>query len=463
MEASVTRRRWVLKTHRDPDIDDTAAILAIRKIGESEYPGISEAVIETTAERRPGGKTADQLEAEGVICIGINGGKFDEHAFDDAAPLRNDCAATLVAKRFGADQHPGLSPILDNAFGRNHSSLCGHFEISVLSKLAFRHLSHTGNAKKDKEMTEKIFNATFLFLEAVYADGMAEYEGRVLSGKVTWSIDLYIASWLLSTHRPKLKLSINPFAKIARRSGKSVTDVVADYLGNEIDSNFDWLLKYARDHQTISNKRLDVPSFEIWYLVELVQKHLCINSRVDESIALVGRAVNLFFDAMLAKERSFGNCLKDFESASTHVSDIVTRSKKGKTKALRITSVVSSNPEMPKFCRSELGGWTAVGIKQDPDTKNVLIFFDKRYQIDPVPIVVAIRKAELLAKGLSPDNLPQSTLKAQGAISGATEWFFDGKQLMNGSLTANVEATSLSRELIEKIVRTEVRKQFPEP
>ena len=469
METIAERKAWTLVTHRDPDIDDSAAIFIMKKFGESEYGGVSKSNIETTSERSPAGKTADQLEKEGVICIGINGGKFDEHPFDGAAPLPRHCAATLVALRLGVDDHPGLNSILDNAFARNHSARCGHFEISVLSKLAFRHLSHSGDESKDKRMTSRIFEATFFFLEAVYADGVANFidptdesKGKVLPGKVTWAVDLFSAKWLLRKYRPSENLSVDTFILSARKSGKSVSDTVANFLGIEDDSNLEWILKYARDHREITQRkasdRLEIPNFELWYLVELAQRVLCHGDNARNARFDISKAVNLFLDAVYAKDKGFADCIKDYESKDTRTHII---KPKGSKKQVVITSVVSANPEMPKFCRSQLGKYTAVGIKQDPNTKNILIFFDKKQGVNPLPIVVAIRRAERFKKNL-PDNLSQATLEEQGSIPGAENWYFDGNQMMNGSLTSYAEPTEISRERLETFVYSAVKNQFPD-
>lgn len=459
-ETAVETRPWTLITHRDPDIDDMVAIFVAKKFGENEYPGIAKATVVTTGERSPGGKSADVLESEGVVCIGINGGKFDEHAYDGAAPLSRHCAATLVASRFGVDESSGLQALLDNAFSRNYSaSWTDHFELSVASKLSFRYLSHSGDERKDKLMTDKIISSTFLFFEAIFAEERAAAENRLLLGKVTWSIDLFIAKWLLKKNRPNEKLSIDTFVVRARKSGKSVSEEVAIFLGIEDDSNLEFILKYARDHQNVSGQVLEVPTFGLAYLVEVAQRHLCVGDGANDGRFQISLAVNVLLEGLLAKDMAFADCIKDYESAETRTFVIYGKNRKGGSKKIVITSVVSANPEMPKFCRSEFGKRTAVGIKKDPRTGNVLIFFDKKQGIDPLPIVVSIRRAEILGKGLPLP--PQETLEAEGEIPGAMNWFYDKNQFMNGSLTADKPPTQISRERIETFVYSAIKEQFP--
>jgi len=460
-ETAVETRAWTLITHRDPDIDDMVAIFAAKKFGEEEYPGIAKAKVITTGERSPGGKSADQLEKEGLICIGINGGKFDEHAFDGAASLQRHCAATLVADRFGVVNHPGLQALLDNAFARNYSaSWTDHFELSVASKLSFRYLSHSGDAWKDQLMTERIIASTFLFFDAIFEEEMATAENRILKGRVTWPIDMYIGKWMLKKNRPNEKLSIDAFVVRARKSGRTVSEEVARFVGMEDNSNLEFILKYARDHQKVRGEELDVPSFGLAYLVEVAQRHLCVGDNINNGRYQISLAVNVLLDGLLAKDVAFADCIKDYESSDTRTFEIFGKNKKGKPRKIVITSVISANPEMPKFCRSEFGEHTAVGIKKDPRTGNVLIFFDKKQGIDPLPIVVSIRRAEILAKGLPLP--PQEVLEAEGSIPGAMNWFWDKNQFMNGSLTADMPPTAISRERIERFVYSAVRLQFPE-
>lgn len=89
--------------------DTVAAVLLLRDYGEAHFPGIADAaLVFWTA--LPAGKTAAQLEAEGVLPIDLGGGTFDHHVPEGRA--RADSAATLVAKHLGVDKDPALQKLL---------------------------------------------------------------------------------------------------------------------------------------------------------------------------------------------------------------------------------------------------------------------------------------------------------------------------------------------------------------
>lgn len=445
----------LMVTHRDPDIDDVEAIRLLIKYGEKTWPGISTAKVLMSHDRDPFGKSADVLEKEGVLLVGIGGGRYDEHPFDGARRLENHCAATLVAQDLGLNEDHGLTPTLDYAFARNYSANSGHFELQVAIKLAFRYFAHNASRYMNEKMEGNILRDSFLFLDAIEADRRAELRGCQLSRNPQRTMDEITAKWLLRKLRPSQNISLDKYRMKAIKEDKSLSDVVARDMGVFEDPCYAWILDYARNHQLYFAKRLDIHDgcFNLAYLVEVAQKHLCTEGKERDGLEAVTRATSTMLSAMWAKDYNFHvECRKDFESDDTHV---VERKVGGRLKT--IVSVVSSNPEMQKYARSSRGGYAALVIKQEKNGRGVQIFFSKKDRIDPKPIIARIREAERRTRGIH-TILPESHLQEEGnSVEGAEGWYFDGHQILNGSLTTKQPPSRLPRHEIERIVLRSLR------
>lgn len=98
--------------HDNPHPEELMAALLLQKHGEPYFPGVSTAqwqCIDKTLE----GTTAEKLEAEGTLCLGVQGGRFDEHHRNAVAPgaARESCLS-LVAKFLGVENTPTLKSVL---------------------------------------------------------------------------------------------------------------------------------------------------------------------------------------------------------------------------------------------------------------------------------------------------------------------------------------------------------------
>ncbi|MBI2984940.1 MAG: hypothetical protein HYY50_04950 [Candidatus Kerfeldbacteria bacterium] len=94
-----------------PHPDNIVALWLLREFGEPLFPGIGQAKI-VFWNQLPDGRTADQLEQEGVLLIDLGGGRFDHH-HDEHISDKQTCATTLVAKFLGVDQRPELKKLLE--------------------------------------------------------------------------------------------------------------------------------------------------------------------------------------------------------------------------------------------------------------------------------------------------------------------------------------------------------------
>ncbi len=93
-----------LLTHKHPDLDAVLSLHLMIKHGETLFPGAKDADISfVSANRLPGGKTAADLEAEGIIAVDTGGGRLDTHPVD-GEPNKDKwdtCASQLVAEALG--------------------------------------------------------------------------------------------------------------------------------------------------------------------------------------------------------------------------------------------------------------------------------------------------------------------------------------------------------------------------
>jgi hypothetical protein len=418
-----------LVTHRDPDIDDVEAIRLLITRGESHFPGISQAEIVTTADRNT--RSSEELESEGVILVGIGGSKFDEHPHEGRERRAEDCAATLVAKHLGVADAPELQANLAYALDKNYRAVSSHWDLSVLVKLAFRFLSHSGDEEADRRMTQEILYAAFMFLGVVERG-----EG---DGEVSVAMDEFAASWVVRGLGEDIQL----MDVVARtKPGKSFTMRAALECGVTADPALQFILRYA---SPLRGVELGEADFQLHSLVALAQTHFIEREKIQG-------AVDIFLSAVYAKDKAFWDCRKDYDVSRN------TFTARSMGNHVSVVSVISSNTEIAKFCRSKHGGAYDVVIKREP-SGNTQVFFEHKVGIDVAPIVAELRIAERAKKGLF-ETLSREVLEAQGcAVEGAEEWYYDGHQIMNGSLTTNVTPTKLSREEVERIVVCAINKQ----
>lgn len=100
-------------THERPHVDEIVAIWLLKTFGEEKFPGICTATIEYWAcGKSPDGRSAEEYEQGGILCLGIGGGRFDEHPTADAKRKEKECTATLVAKALGIENDRTFERIL---------------------------------------------------------------------------------------------------------------------------------------------------------------------------------------------------------------------------------------------------------------------------------------------------------------------------------------------------------------
>ncbi|NTV44623.1 MAG: hypothetical protein HGA67_02920 [Candidatus Yonathbacteria bacterium] len=134
---SQPKRFRTILTHNRPHVDEILGIVLLRKYGERHFPGVSTASIKYVDPNQ--NLNCGKLEETGVLCVGVGGGRFDEHPSTRTGKERDkeECAATLVAKYLDIHEKPELSVALRFVVN-NDTKGNGHpFDIASLSKIMY--------------------------------------------------------------------------------------------------------------------------------------------------------------------------------------------------------------------------------------------------------------------------------------------------------------------------------------
>lgn len=156
-------RFHTIATHENTDIDEFVGIWLLRKFGEDRFPGVKDAkvVFRRLASEIPDGRSAEQFERDGVLLIGIGGGRFDEHPSADNERKDGECAATLIAKELGVDDDSALKKILDYTVTNDLKGGSQPFDLAHIVKLLHR---------QHPDQPEKVMEWAMTALEAKYQE-----------------------------------------------------------------------------------------------------------------------------------------------------------------------------------------------------------------------------------------------------------------------------------------------------
>lgn len=127
-------------THEWPHFDEIVAIWLLRKFGEEKFPGIGTAkiVFWNQGGDTPDGRTAEEYEVDGVLLIGVGGGRFDEHPAMNGERKHGECAATLIAKALGVTDDPSLELLLKYVVDNDTKSAGHPLDIAHLATLLYQ-------------------------------------------------------------------------------------------------------------------------------------------------------------------------------------------------------------------------------------------------------------------------------------------------------------------------------------
>ena len=150
-------------THRRTHLDEICAILMLKMCGEKQFPGIGNAkvVFEGAGGEEVHGCSAEDWESQGVVCIGVGGGRFDEHPGPGVPKKNGECASTLVAKALGIDNDPAWEKILQFVKNSDLKASGGPFDLAQMIKAA--HQAYPNDP-------QKVFEWALFGLEVKYKE-----------------------------------------------------------------------------------------------------------------------------------------------------------------------------------------------------------------------------------------------------------------------------------------------------
>jgi len=148
-------------THKNSHLDEICAIFMFLKAGEKKFPGISEAKVtfDGSGGEKLHGCSAREWEEQGVLCVGVGGGRFDEHPGPGVSKKEDECATTLVAKTLGIEREPVWEKIIE--FVKYSDLKAGGRPFDLAQLIKDMHQAFP-------EDPQKVFDWALLALEAKY-------------------------------------------------------------------------------------------------------------------------------------------------------------------------------------------------------------------------------------------------------------------------------------------------------
>jgi len=127
-------------THERPHLDEMVAIWLLYRFGEKIFPGVSESAHPDliqylkTGGQLPDGRTTADYENEGMLLIGVGGGRFDEHPSEGSGRKKDQCSATLIAEALGLSNKPEFEKILKMTSDNDLKGSADPFGIAYIAK-----------------------------------------------------------------------------------------------------------------------------------------------------------------------------------------------------------------------------------------------------------------------------------------------------------------------------------------
>jgi len=274
-------------THENPDLDAMLSVLILKRFGETQFPGVGTARVDfCPAGKLPEGKTAEELEREGILAVDVGGGRLDTHPIDNAieGSKRERCAADLVAEAVGIIEDPSWHTLIE--FVRLQDTT-GQ---SIHSKDYIHHIATLPNILSGIQLRFKNDSNRIL------------HEGMNLLG----IIPVYVEHRNNNSPDP---LDVQSFLKEA-------VDLYLDTRGVSLDdtqpvwaSVLDWRRRLWDAPSTAFSSN---PHDDILSLSALVVG-LWILEKADRQKTIA--AFNFWMDLIFERERLWGNAIEEFDQA----------------------------------------------------------------------------------------------------------------------------------------------------
>jgi len=434
-------------THQHPDLDAILSIHLLAEHGRDQFPGVEEASYTfVSANSLPGGKTAEQLEAEGVLAVDTGGGRFDTHPVEGEAneDKWDTCAAQLVAEALGVDKAPAYRFLLP--YTLNHDAR-GQ---SLTSREATHHLlAPHGLIEGLHRYLEDDATVVEVMRKMLAGLAAAGEEDELAPDETAKRFDRTLTRFLESgdfgdpSHIRK---------EMPEWPVEGECHQLARQRGWEVRRDLEKLLKEAA--WLLANTANALPSVELERRVLLPAALNGLAKLYGEESEYYTKAVFPLFHAAVQREADWFSAIDDVERSAKVV----------RGRGISLVAIASRNGLSIKAARYRRGA-NAV-FYYDPGPGNVTLQSGQKKDGSPIlnltRIAGRLRAAELVRrKGNGPK--PPKNINDVGLVAG---WFLHPslKLLNRGSPKAqDVESSALSWPELIEMVRTDLRPEEKMP
>ncbi len=436
-----------LLTHAHPDLDAGLSVYLLRKHGETHFPGVTDAKLEfVSANTLPRGKTADELEKEGLLAVDTGGGRFDNHPVQGELNEEkwDTCAAEMVAKALTVNEDNRYRFILPFTLYQDTQGR------SLTSKDATHHLlaphSLLDGLHRLLEDDEKVINALVPLI-----DGLAKHaEGDNIDLQAYAGLfDRTLAAFFDGDYQP---LSEYDRQETDTWPTEGVAHTNARANGWERKRELEKLLR--TDARLLAGDYLSLPEKEDEQRVLLPAALHGLSLLYGEDSDEFRQAAFTLIKAAVQREADWFGALDEVKRSAR-----VIRGRGG-----TLLAIASRNGLVIKAARYRRGNHAVLYF--DPGTGNVTVQAglkpDGNPRLDLKQVAATLRLAELIKRGKRPklDNVD-----GVGMVGG---WFLHPSlQLLNrGSQKApDVARTAFTYPELIEIVSCAVQpeKKLPEP
>lgn len=127
-------------THWEPHPDEAAAVAILAMYGKDRLALDSdcEIIFVDAGYEDYQRRNASELEADGIIQIGVGSGRFNEHAKLGEARQKGQTAATLVARALKVDRRPEVKYLLDYISANDLKGEGSKFDLAHLMRIGYQ-------------------------------------------------------------------------------------------------------------------------------------------------------------------------------------------------------------------------------------------------------------------------------------------------------------------------------------
>ena len=158
-----------IRTSLRPQLDEIVAIWLLRKFGQNLFSGIDTAKVKfiDVADDELTSDDILDLEADGILLIGIGSGRFGKWSRNKKNSKKNDSLVMLVAKELGLEKELTLRKIFD------YVSYLGSRKTSSVIDLSFL----IQNLYESDHNSQKVMDWVMIALDGIYSSQVRFWQG----------------------------------------------------------------------------------------------------------------------------------------------------------------------------------------------------------------------------------------------------------------------------------------------